>query len=282
MVEYTPLWKGYTFVPEKQIKRILIVDDNEDHLYITKKNLESRNSAFSVKVVRSGEECLAALANGEFDCIISDYDMRPGMNGIDLIQTLRNRRINIPVIVISEVGDAQIEARALSTGAVDYFNKSIGFANFETVVSSINQAIEERRRQLEEPVRPEPLSPLAEAISSEPAPHHFTNSSDLGIIIESEGQTVAQANKIASQVFGKEEIELIGAPVASLIVAEDRTELRRLILQALWGLRATSVVHFIGGNGNPRPFRVVCEAKKICGKVVGAYISAREIKREAL
>jgi PAS domain S-box-containing protein len=281
MVEYTPLWKGYAPVMNNKTKRILIVDDNEDHLYITKKNLERRNSSFSVKVVRSGEECLAALAESEFDCIISDYDMRPGMNGIDLIHTLKDRKIDVPVIVISEVGDADVEAKALGSGAVDYFNKSIGFANFETVVSSINQAIEERSLSQNIPVRPEPLSPLAEAISSEPAPHHFTNSSDLGIVIESEGQTIAQANPAAARILGKNEGALIGTPVAGLIAPEDRTELRRLILQALWGLRATSVIHFVGGNGNPKPFRVVCEAKKICGKVVGAYISAREIKRES-
>ncbi len=261
----------------KKTKRILIVDDNEDHLYITKKNLERQSSSFSVKIVRSGEECLAALADGEFDCIISDYDMRPGMNGIDLIQSLKDRQIDIPVIVVSEVGDEKIEARALNSGAVDYFNKSIGFSNFGTVVSSINHAIEERRHNGEKDIAAKP--PLGQTSEGEPAPHHFTNSSDVGIVIESEGQTIAQANTTASEVFGTNENTLVGVPAASLVTPEDRTEFRRLILQALWGLRATSVVHFVGGNGNSRPFRVVCEAKKICGKVVGAYITAREIKR---
>ncbi|HUX08005.1 MAG TPA: response regulator [Acidobacteriota bacterium] len=261
----------------KNRKRILIVDDNDDHLYITKKNLERESSTFSIKIVRSGEECLEALGDGEFDCIISDYDMRPGMNGIDLLQTLRDRNIDIPVIVVSEVGDERIEARALNSGAVDYFNKSIGFANFATVVSSINHAIEKHRKTGEKESATEPS--YAQVLADEPIPHHFTNSSDVGIVIESEGQTIAQANPVAAEILGSSENALVGAPVASLVAPEDRTELRRLILQALWGLRATSVVRFACGNSNHRPFRVVCEAKKICGKVVGAYISAREIKR---
>ena len=57
---------------KKAPKKILIVDDNDDHLAITKSRLEMENPTFEVDVAHSGEECLEALETDDIDCIISD------------------------------------------------------------------------------------------------------------------------------------------------------------------------------------------------------------------
>ena len=84
-----------------QRKRILLIDDDDDHLFLTKIKLERLNEEFDVDVAKSAEEGLEKLRRNEFDCVISDYDMRPGMNGLDLLQTLRHAEPNIPTILVS-------------------------------------------------------------------------------------------------------------------------------------------------------------------------------------
>jgi len=253
-------------------KRILVVDDNEDHLYLTKSRLEMENSNFDVEVVQSGEECLMALESGEFDCIISDYDMRPGMNGLDLLKTLRNREIDTPFIVISAVGDHEIEARARKSGAVDYIDKSDGYEDFNSIVRSIKRAIGRRGAAQEKEA----------AVSSRPGQERdirpFTESNDFGVVINIEGQKIEGANRAADEMMGQSEGGLIGEAIASLVVPEHRTDLRRLIILALKGEQATGVIHFIRPGGKTRPMRVVCAAKQVKGKIVGAYISARAVK----
>lgn len=56
--------------------------------------------------------------------IISDYDM-PGMNGIELVKTLKNSSTlnHLPVIIISSHKDSRIKDQALESGAVDWIDK---------------------------------------------------------------------------------------------------------------------------------------------------------------
>jgi FixJ family two-component response regulator len=58
---------------------------------------------------------LDALDDGRADCIVVDYKM-PGMNGIDLAQRLRDRKITTPVVMITGYPDESISSRAAAVG----------------------------------------------------------------------------------------------------------------------------------------------------------------------
>jgi CheY-like chemotaxis protein len=79
---------------------VLVVDDEEIVGTCTKLVLE--NKGYIAVVFRSAEECLAALASGSVTCsmLITDQTM-PGMQGTELISTLRRERPDLPVVLMS-------------------------------------------------------------------------------------------------------------------------------------------------------------------------------------
>jgi PAS domain S-box-containing protein len=79
---------------------IIVVDDEEIVGTCTKLVLE--NKGYITAVFRSAEECLAAIANGSVSCslLITDQTM-PGMQGTELIATLRRQLPTLPVVLMS-------------------------------------------------------------------------------------------------------------------------------------------------------------------------------------
>ena len=63
--------------------RVLHVDDETNQLRITKSFLEIFEPSMVIESTTSNEQALAMLAEGAFDCVVSDYQM-PRMSGIEL------------------------------------------------------------------------------------------------------------------------------------------------------------------------------------------------------
>jgi len=84
-------------------KKVLVVDDNLTNLRILKGQLELWN--FSPAIVDDPEQALHILSiNTNFDLIITDMQM-PGMDGVQFAQAIQAKSIDIPVILLSSVGD---------------------------------------------------------------------------------------------------------------------------------------------------------------------------------
>jgi signal transduction histidine kinase/CheY-like chemotaxis protein len=92
-----------SFGKESEGKRILIVDDNATNLLILKSQLEYWN--LEAVAASSGKEALVLLAgNTNFDLIISDMQM-PEMDGVQLATEIKNKHFNMPIMLLSSVGD---------------------------------------------------------------------------------------------------------------------------------------------------------------------------------
>jgi CheY-like chemotaxis protein len=86
-----------------QEKRILIIDDNSTNQTILKKLLEQRK--LIITMADSGKQALEILSkNRDFDLILADMEM-PEMNGIELMNRLRNQNLKIPAILLNTKGD---------------------------------------------------------------------------------------------------------------------------------------------------------------------------------
>ena len=77
-------------------ERILIVDDEPDTRGLIELTLQT--ASYSVRTAANGDQALTILLNDTFDLILLDI-MMPGMTGFDLIQTLRDRQIEVPPVV---------------------------------------------------------------------------------------------------------------------------------------------------------------------------------------
>ena len=99
--------------PRSVATTVYVVDDDADVLLSLRFLLETEG--FSVRTFRSGRELLESAPHGRIDCLIIDYKM-PGMDGFDLVRTLRARDVCAPVVVITGYPSAGVEARAAASG----------------------------------------------------------------------------------------------------------------------------------------------------------------------
>jgi DNA-binding response OmpR family regulator len=99
---------------------VLIVDDDD----LIRENLGSilERSGFQVITAANGHQALDILAKQRPDILVLDVLM-PNMNGRDLLRQLRQKSDWLPVIMLTQVGDATERAMALEEGADDYINK---------------------------------------------------------------------------------------------------------------------------------------------------------------
>jgi two-component system response regulator FixJ len=79
-------------------------------------------AGFSVRAFESAMAFLDQLARLERGCIVSDVRM-PGITGIELLQRLRDRKIDWPVIVITGHGDVSLAMESIKAGAMDFIEK---------------------------------------------------------------------------------------------------------------------------------------------------------------
>ncbi len=111
-------------VPVKR-QRVLVVDDVEgirDTLTIT---LE--REGYAVKGATSAEEALELIGATRYDLIILDVNLPGSLNGLDLLDLLRERHslLDLPIVMISGSGESGNVVQALREGANDYLGKPL-------------------------------------------------------------------------------------------------------------------------------------------------------------
>jgi two-component system alkaline phosphatase synthesis response regulator PhoP len=105
------------------MKKILLVDDEEDILEFLKYNLEREN--FEVLVSTNGEDALKQLSQSP-DLIVLDI-MMPGMDGFELYELIKKNKEfqEIPIIFLTAKSGETDEIKGLNLGASDYIQKPI-------------------------------------------------------------------------------------------------------------------------------------------------------------
>lgn len=101
---------------------VLVVDDVEANRDVLMRRL--RREGYRVAVAAGGRRALQMLAKQEFDLILLDL-MMPDLNGFEVLARLKadERLRQIPVIMISALGEAEGVIRCIEAGAEDYLHK---------------------------------------------------------------------------------------------------------------------------------------------------------------
>src|SRR5574337_247273 len=107
-----------------QAIKILIVDDDVFVLEMLSSILEA--SGYVVETAENGVQAIEKyIADPSIALIVSDVNM-PEMDGIQLIKALREKSLDVPIIMVTSVSSISVAVDALSSGAIDYVLKDEG------------------------------------------------------------------------------------------------------------------------------------------------------------
>jgi len=101
---------------------ILVVDDDETEQLLVRHFLAS--AGYQVTIAADGIDALLMLGKRHFDLILSDVVM-PNLDGIRLLELIRQKAIRTPVIMVTGSTGPEDEVRGLELGAADYVRKPI-------------------------------------------------------------------------------------------------------------------------------------------------------------
>jgi len=122
---------------------ILVVDDERLVRWSLQQKLEQWG--YHVSLAEDGATALGRVQLDNPDLITLDVKL-PDMTGIEVLSELRNRNVQVPVIVITAFGVVDDAVRSLKLGAYDFIEKPI---NFEKLENSLRNAFETRRLRSE-------------------------------------------------------------------------------------------------------------------------------------
>jgi adenylate cyclase len=102
---------------------LLVVDDNEDNRYMLSQQLNIQGYD-NITIATNGHEALNILRSKSFDLVLLDI-MMPDLNGYEVLESMRSspELRNIPVIMISGIGELDSVVRCIELGAEDYLLK---------------------------------------------------------------------------------------------------------------------------------------------------------------
>jgi DNA-binding NtrC family response regulator len=158
-------------------ERILVVDDDKAFRVAALALLQ--DEGFAVTAAVSGAEALQKVADTHFDLILSDLVME-GMNGMQLLQHIKQKLPDACVIMITGFGSIKTAVEAMREGAYDYLTKP---CNNDELLIRVRRALTERRKSAE-------LERLREMIETT---YNFSN-------IISRNERMQQAFKLVRQV----------------------------------------------------------------------------------
>src|SRR2546423_1017837 len=111
---------------------ILLVDDEPGMLRYIKTLLEVDD--YKVETATTGEEALQKIENGlEADLVLLDVLM-PGIDGLQTLEQLRQKRPGVKVVMLSCVNDTRKVVQAMKLGALDYLTKPFQKAELDSVI----------------------------------------------------------------------------------------------------------------------------------------------------
>ncbi len=121
--------------------RVLLVDDDVTFLYALSEGLRVRLPSVNTVTCNSADKALRHIEKNNYDAIVTDVKM-PCIDGLDLLVTIRERRPETPVLLLTGYQEYRIAVQALRSGAYDLIQKPI---DWEYFINSLSSAIQRRQ-----------------------------------------------------------------------------------------------------------------------------------------
>ncbi len=171
----------------KDLKKVLIVDDEETLTWSMAKSLSKDKDKYEVIIANNGKEALTLLRNNKIDLVISDIRM-PDINGLDLLVKIKKDYPETKVIIMTAYGSSDVQKEANRRGSLYYVEKPFEISDIRKIIIDL---IGKKKGfqgkvfglQLTDIIQMNCLSRVTTALT-------FTKDSEKGVIYLNEGEIV--------------------------------------------------------------------------------------------
>ena len=258
--------------------KIMVVDDDPFVRELLSTILEG--SGYGIVTAENGLDALEKYRNDPtIDLIVSDVNM-PEMDGIQLIKTLREQHLDVPIIMVTSVSSISVAVDALSSGAIDYVLKDEGIQ--ETINITVKRALEKHQLKLQ---NIQLLADLAAKTSEqEDTLSYLTaiiNNMPDGLLVTNAQSRITLANPAIVKMFGLPDTNLVGWDCDELF--KDKFQEMQQHFCAMAETPITTSVELTGGRIGSAVGAVIRKKQTASGKTeerIGNLVIVRDVTSE--
>ena len=127
------------------MKKILIIEDEEQIRRVLLRVLSDEDKNFDVKEAVDGKEGLSLIKKEKFDLILCDIKM-PKMDGIEVLQEAKKNKFSSPFIMLTGHGNIDTAVEAMKLGAYDFISKP---PDLNRLITAVRHALENKSLRIE-------------------------------------------------------------------------------------------------------------------------------------
>jgi PAS domain S-box-containing protein len=191
---------------------LLIVDDDPDLLVILPEAIQLRLPDSTIDTAPSAQLALERIKAVDYDAIVTDIKM-PGMDGLELMQQIRQIRPNTPTLLMTAHGEHDLAVKSLESGAYAFLQKPLDRAFLS---AWLKRAIELRQ--------------LSRALEESEARFRILTDAAFEAIALTENGQVLDVNQAFLTLFGYDREEAIGMAPGEFVTSEFRDVARHMNL----------------------------------------------------
>jgi CheY-like chemotaxis protein len=117
----------------KNLKKVLIVDDEETLTWSMARSLSRDKDKYEVIIANNGREALNLLKKNKIDLVISDIRM-PDINGLDLLVKIKKEYPQTQVIIMTAYGSSDVQKEANRRGSLYYVEKPFEISDIRKII----------------------------------------------------------------------------------------------------------------------------------------------------
>lgn len=199
---------------DDRVLRALLVEDSRLDAELLRVQLERSWPRLQLEVVRSESDFLEALPSGDWDVVLSDYEL-PGFTGAEVLEHRNALAPHVPFIFVSGVIGEDNAVELLKRGATDYVSKSRLARMGPVLRRALREAEDRRGRELAERQLRHADIIFARVVEG---------LRDYAVILLDEDGLIQFWNPAARAIFGYEAAEVLGRSASVLFPPEARPE----------------------------------------------------------
>jgi DNA-binding NtrC family response regulator len=116
--------------------KVMVVDDNTKVMFAFQTLLETENCL--IIEATSGVEALKKFSSKKPKAVFLDISL-PDVNGLEILQKIREKSPTVPVIIITGVGSPDLRSSALRLGAFAYLEKPLSITQIREILDKIKK-----------------------------------------------------------------------------------------------------------------------------------------------